>query len=383
MQPRWILLTVTAVAASGVLYFGTSRQSGSLRERAAENRDGISRANTLVRVGKEPPPELSREPANLLSANAYSKQEIEPNALVAVSVESLQESINADKATVQAALDRLEASADNLTDARMLLASPEGKLREAAGAFLAKTGTSDAVFLLLGAIKSERDPNVRENLMECLRHVSNPEAVPVLAEQARDLSDLALHRVCRNAMSDMSDPAAVTQLIEMLDKGGSDPSLEPIAFAVSHITSSNALGVLLVGAASENERVATACIQGLGNLASPESYAALLDLVARYDGTERSQIAAAVANQTALEKKDPRFVNVCFSIINTTSSIRAWQAAVDGLVAIPGVEALAALENQLRKERNSEIVAYLQVAIARHKKLWPAQTAGLGTIRAQ
>lgn len=383
MQPRWILLTITAVAAAGVLYFGTSLRSGSARDREVESRVGISRTSTLVRAGIALTPELSRESVSLLPANEYSKQDFEPNALAAVSGEPPQEFINSDKAIVQAALARLEVSAGNLTEARMLLASPEGKVREAVCAFLAKTGTSDAVSLLIDTIKSEPDPIVRENLMECLRHVSSPEAIPVLATQAQDLSDLALHRVCRNAMSAMSDPAAVTQLIEMLDRGGNDPSLEPIAYAVSHITSSNALGGLLRGAASENERVATACIQGLGNLASPESYAALLDLVGRYDGTERSQIAAAVANQTALEKKDPRFVNVCVSIINTTSSIRAWQAAVDGLVAIPAVEALAALENQLRNERNSEIVDYLQEAVTRHKKLWPAETAWLGTKRVQ
>jgi HEAT repeat protein len=381
MQKRWMIVAVAILMLGGVLHFAARFRPGQLPRNGSADHAWREDPALLRKGDTDLISTLTAKIAKSSAASGDAGQTSKrPFGAVLGSEPKGDSNINA-KVLVEEALTRLEASSDALADASTLLASPEGKVREAVGAFLAKSGTAEAVSLLVGAIKGEQDPKVRENLIESLRHVSNPDAIPALAEQAQDLSDLALHRVCRNAISAMTDPAAVSQLIAMLDRGGSDPSLEPIEYALSRMTSSNALTGLIDGASSENERVANACIKGLGNLGSPEAYLALLELIGRFDGSERSQIAAVVANQTALEKKDNRFIEVCLRVISTTSSVKAWQTAVDGLVAIPSTEALAALEGQMRGETNNEIVAYLQQAIARHSKLWPAQAAGLGTTK--
>lgn len=291
-------------------------------------------------------------------------------------------STNDSKALVELALARLEADPANLAEAQRLLGSPEGKVREAAGVFLAKTGSGEAVSMLLQAIKIESDPSVRENLIECLRTVSNPYAIPVLAKQAQDLSDLELHRVCRNAMSSMADPVAISQLIAILDKSGTSPSSEPLAYAVAHMNNPNAINGLLEGTISDNDRVAKASIQGLGNLASADAYLALLELTGKYENTDRGQLASAVATQTVIEKKDDSFIEVCLNVIGSTQSVKEWQTAIDGLVDIPSAKALSALEKQAQQGLNTENLAYLQDAIARHKILWRSQATETSNIKA-
>jgi len=376
MRNRYTTLILLGLVAALGLYFGLKQRQSLSVQRASHATAKGREATVGARSGKTsnhlPEPGFSQGQTGVQSSLK------EPNAAArpGFPAGTRTDTISSGKALIDATLVRLQANPHDLAEVRVLLASPEGKVREAAALVLGNVGTSEAISMLLGAIKREQDTSVRENLLECLRGVSNPAAVPVLAEQAKDLTDLALHRVCRNAMSAMSDPSAVAQLIEMLGGGGSDAALEPIAYAVSHMSSTNVLAGLITGAASENDRVAKACIQGLGNLASPEAYLALLETTGTYEGSERGQVAVAVANQTALEKRDSRFIEASVKVISTTTSVQAWQTAVDGLVAIPSAEALAALENQVGRERNTAVVAYLQDAIGRHKRLWPAQVAG-------
>ena len=53
--------------------------------------------------------------------------------------------------------------------------------------------------------------------------------------------------------------------------------------------------------------------------------------------------------------------------MGTTSSVKTRETAAAGLVMIPGPAALIVGEDPLRRERNNELVAYLQGAIARRQ----------------
>jgi HEAT repeat protein len=308
----------------------------------------------------------------LQNSDPPAAQDIPPNSppLANLNTDDASPDPDAHRRTlVDATFQRLSALPDPVPEAKALLASPEGKVRETAGIVLAHNGSHEAVSALLTAIKAETDSAVRENLVESLRSVSNPQAVPALAAQAQDLSDLALHRVCRNAMSAMTDPAALAQLLEILDKNGNAPTAEPIAYAVAHMTSPQVTHGLLQGTASENDRVASACIQGLGNLASADAFLALLQLAGEYENSERGQVAASAATQAAIDKKDERYIEVCLKVMGATTSFKAWQTAVDSLVAISSPKALSALQQQSIVGQSADAVAYLQDAIARHKKL--------------
>jgi len=360
MRKQYIPATIAIFSFATLLYFASSYWHTPSREKILLNAD----------YGKLPV-NVSLQSSKPLTKNHNITREIKTNSEPMVAEVKAPNSTNDNKTLIQSAFVHMEADPENLVEVQKLLGSAEGKARESAAVFLAKTGSGEAVSMLLKAIKTESDSSVRENLIECLRTVSNPSAIPILAAQAQDLSDLALHRICRNAMSSMADPVAISQLIVILDKSGTSPSSEPLAYAVAHMNNPNAINGLLEGTISDNERVAKASIQGLGNLANADAYLALLELTGKYENTDRGQLASAVATQTMIEKKDDSFIEVCLNVIEATQSLKEWQTAIDGLVAIPSPKALSALEKQSQQGLNGEILTYLQNAITRHKKLWP------------
>jgi hypothetical protein len=277
---------------------------------------------------------------------------------------------NEPKIVVAGVFSKLKGKNPDLKQLEALVNSSDGKARESAGVVLAREGSAAAIDLLLKAIRVERDPAVRENLIELLRSVTNPAAIPVLAREAQDQSDLALHRACRNVMSAMTDPAAATSLLSLLESEKDPKRFEPIAYALSHMSSESAVPTLLKCATAASDAVGKACIQVLGNIANEEAYSGLFEIIGTHDDDERGNVARVVAIQTAYDKRDNRLIPICEAVIDSAINLKAVQTAIDSLVSIPTPEALSALETQVAKKHDPSVSAYLQDGIRRYNTMW-------------
>ncbi len=255
----------------------------------------------------------------------------------------------------------------NLESAVRLLISDEKDVREAGGAILAAIGTEDAVTELIDAIKREGDSGVRNNLLECVRGITNAAAVPALARQAMDLSDLSLHRFCRNALSAIRDPTAVATMIQLIEQAGPDIP-EPLAYALSHTVSQEALAILQEGCSSENDIVAQSCIQALRNLDTAESCRALIEVITGEISDVRRQYAIIALNEMALESKDARLVNVLSGMLESEAGTQIVRVVVDALALISDPSAGIALRSERDKRRDAEMHAYINEALSRWQK---------------
>lgn len=309
-------------------------------------------------------PETSAKPRAFMS---QGKEELDKSHEI---VDSLTKKDAHKLAGITAML--IKENSSNLPQLRELITSPEGEVREYTGGILAQIGSADAVELLIESIKNEQDSLVHENLIELLRGVTNSAAVPTLAKYAQDMSDLAMHRVCRNVVSSMDDPAAIAQLIALLETGEKGAAMEPISYAIAHSANEKSVPVLITGASSENESVARSSIEGLGNVGTPSSFKALFDIIASNGGSLRGQIAQAVAVQTALRVKGTGLIAVCEDVLDHRLGVEVSKIAIDSLVAIPSAESLAALEKRVAKGTEPAVSTYAQEAISRHKTLWPS-----------
>jgi len=263
---------------------------------------------------------------------------------------------------------------DNTARLDAMLGSPDREIREFAGVVLTTIGTDKAAELLIQSIKKEFDPRVRANLIESLQRITNSDAVPTLARYALDMSDLELHRACRNVLSSMTDPMTVSMLVAMLERESIDESLEPIAYAIAHMTCEGLIPSLVRGANSQDSRTATACIQGLGSIGSPEAFREILHLVASHDAGKKGLVARTVAVQTAADRKNALFVKACEEVLGFGRSIDVSRAALDIFVATPGHEARDAIERRL-KQSSEALIDYATKAMERHQRAWPTPDA--------
>ncbi|HOR73153.1 MAG TPA: hypothetical protein PLY00_18005 [Verrucomicrobiota bacterium] len=263
-------------------------------------------------------------------------------------------------------VDQASRSAASLESAVRLLSSREGDVREAGGVILAATGTEDAVRALLDAINRESDSGVRDNLVECIRGITNAAAAPALARQAMDVSDLNLHRICRNALSEMSDPAAVTTLLHLLEQTPPE-SVEPLAYALSHTQSQEALPILSEGASSKTEVVARSCIEAMRNLGTAEACTALLKVIVREESDSRRQYATIALNEMALECKDARLVDAFSEVLKSEAGTQAMKAAVDGLALMAAPSAGTALMIERENVQDAEMRSYIAQALSRRQ----------------
>ncbi len=242
--------------------------------------------------------------------------------------------------------------------------------REFAAQVLVRIGTTDAIQLLIQSIKVESDPATKDNLTELLKGITNVAGVPALISCAMDVSDLSMHRVCRNLLSSLPDPTVSLDLIAKIEQDVGTGKMEPIIYAVAHLTNESAIPALISGAKSNSEVTARASIEGLGNIATPNSFAALFDIISTNNLTTRGEVARIVILQSALASKDASLVATCKRVIETSKNQTTIETAVDGLIAIHASEALVALQEELAQTKDIVLKSYLSAALGRRQKIF-------------
>ncbi|MSR71712.1 MAG: hypothetical protein EXS50_03610 [Candidatus Taylorbacteria bacterium] len=246
--------------------------------------------------------------------------------------------------------------------------SPE--VREFAAQVLVVIGTTDAIQLLIQSIKVESDPATKDNLTELLKGITNVAGVPALISCAMDVSDLSMHRVCRNILSSLPDPTVASDLIATIERDEKSGLMEPIIYAVAHLTDKSAIPALISGAKSNNEVTARASIEGLGNIATPNSFDALFDVISTNNLNTRGQTARSVIQGRALVFKDASLVAICKRVIETSKNQTAVEAAVDSLMVFDSPEALVALKRELALTKEIVLKSYLSAALDRRQKIF-------------
>ena len=251
-----------------------------------------------------------------------------------------------------------------------MVESQDPKVREFASSTLAVIGSEESLSRLLRAIRQETDPLVRENMAESLHGVRNPAAVPALARCAQDTSDLALHRQCRNAISAMEDPQAANTVIALLETGGTDSSLEPLAYALRQWQHESAVSALVGASWSGNERTMSASIAALAHIGTPGAVRALFAIIGSGNGGERATAGRAAALKAAAERPDTTLISTFEEVLGGSEDELAVGTAIDCLVLTPSIEAVQALARQSVTSRDIKVRAQAQAALTRHQSHW-------------
>jgi HEAT repeat protein len=275
------------------------------------------------------------------------------------------------RASDAAALTRLSALIARSAEAGSGLAgkvmgSDHPKVREFTATALAASATDIGVRQLIGGVRRESDVSVRSNMIEALRSIRAPAAIPPLAQCAQDMSDLSLHRECRDTMSDMESPEAASRLIAIIETGGID-NVEPLAYALAHFKHESGIAVLRLAAASANPNVMRASMAALGYIGTPQSLGALFDLIASGGNEDRSEYGRRTAVRNAAERPGESLIPVYERALEKQGDIWTADAAIDCLLLNPSPSAYSALERQFGKARDPRLRTRLEGAMRAHK----------------
>jgi len=274
----------------------------------------------------------------------------------------------------EAGLDEIRRELSSRDSARQrrlaeLLKSEDAEVQEFAAGLLAEEGTVASVSSLVEAIRGEQKVTARANLMTILGNVSTSASLPALVECATDLSDLSLHRCCRDALSATRDPAALGELLNIIEAAAPSAQVEPLRYAVCHVRDENLIPTLVARTESTDNDIVRICAQGLVNIGTNDALRALFKLIGERPGHAVAEVAERVLIQHAWETREGALIGICAEVLSSDSNFRQARTALECLVPMASQEATEVLEERFSRDPAGELRPYLAGALSRHRKI--------------
>lgn len=188
-----------------------------------------------------------------------------------------------------------------LAEAAGRLGSPKAQDRLLAARSLGSSASPKAaVPALLGALRTEKHPAVREHLVAALGDLRDPAAVPALLDLAARAPETGVRTGAVLALSQIADPAAVSGL-ERLARDAAQPAAvrKGSLLMIGQRKGKQSLALLEAAAADKDEDVREAAVDALGRVDDPRAEAA----VARALEDADPKVRKAAAEIEARRKK--------------------------------------------------------------------------------
>ncbi|MBI5724680.1 MAG: HEAT repeat domain-containing protein [Planctomycetes bacterium] len=233
--------------------------------------------------------------------------------------------------------------ADMLIQLRLLLTDPDARVRQASAAMLAALNDADAIGLLLGRLKVEDSPAVRQEILKSLGQIGDTSALSqilnALNSQVEDIASAAAIGLTRIAMKKPLDPSVLVAAEEILvkrlagvEKNKNSTELrESLLQALGAVGGQDASKALREALKDPSARIRLAAVGGLKQMRATDAVAGIEPLAADSDKGVR-QAAIETLAWLGGEKYLPTILKRADSAAETDAAVR--QKAWDAVMAI-------------------------------------------------